>query len=72
MFMLRSLLQSRKFWLTLIAWLVAGYHLIQGNIDVNTFVDATVALVGILVSMIAVEDAAEKINFGGRDRDARG
>lgn len=54
---LKSLMQSRKFWLTLLAWIAAAGAFVQHQIDAESFVTATVALVGVLISTIAYEDA---------------
>lgn len=59
-----SLLQSRKFWLALIAAVVAGILFVRGEITAEQFANALVALGGILVAAIAVEDAAEKHSSG--------
>lgn len=66
---LKSLAQSRKFWLTLLAWIAAAGAFAQHQIDADAFVTATVALVGVLISTIAYEDAhapvvIESVNDG--------
>ena len=60
-----GLLQSRKFWLALIGVLVAGYLMLTGQLLVEQFVDAIVALIAVLVTGIAIEDGAAKINSPG-------
>lgn len=61
-----SLLQSRKFWLALIAFIVAAVLFVQGQISPEQFVDAVIALVGVLVAAIAIEDAALKMSLTER------
>lgn len=61
----KALLQSRKFWMALLG-VVAGIVLyVQGAIDAGQLADLIVALAGIVIGAIALEDAAEK-RAGGR------
>ena len=53
-----ALLQSRKFWLSLLAFINTAILYAQNEISAEAFVGATVALVGLLVSAIAYEDAS--------------
>ena len=57
---LKALLQSRKFWLALIAVIGGIVMYIQGAITPEQLVDLITALVGLLVGSIALEDAAAK------------
>lgn len=61
-----SLLQSRKFWLALIAFIVAAVLFVRGQITPEQFTDAIIALVSVLVAAIAIEDAALKNGVGKR------
>ncbi len=63
---LSALLQSRKFWLALVAAISAVVLFAGGGITADQLVDAILVLVGVVVAGIAVEDAAEK--FGLRER----
>lgn len=63
---LSALLQSRKFWLALVAAISAIVVFVGGGITADQLVDAILVLVGVVVAGIAVEDAAEK--FGLRER----
>jgi hypothetical protein len=56
-----SLLQSRKFWLAVVALGIAGWQLYQGGIDVGTFIDAMIVVIGLLITAITAEDVAYKL-----------
>lgn len=56
-----ALIQSRKFWLALVGGLVAGYLFLSGQIAVEQFLDAVLALIAVLMGTIAVEDGAAKL-----------
>ncbi len=57
---LQSLLRSRKFWLSLVAVFQAVVlHYFQVPEEIW---QSIMALVAVLITMIAVEDAAEKLN----------
>lgn len=57
---LKSLAQSRKFWLTLIAFIGASAAFYRGLIDAEQWVNSILALVAVLVTAIAIEDHGEK------------
>lgn len=57
---LTALLQSRKFWIALFGVIGSVILYVQGAIPPEQLSDAIVALVGILMSAIALEDAAQK------------
>lgn len=57
---LLALLQSRKFWLALIAALSALILFATGHITADQLTDTILILVSIVVAAIAVEDAAAK------------
>jgi hypothetical protein len=54
---LASLLQSRKFWLTLLGFIGSSVAFYQHSITADMWVESIVALVGVLVVSIAYEDA---------------
>lgn len=56
----KALLSSRKFWLSLLGAVAAIVLYLQGSITADQLVDAILVLVGVLVTTIALEDAAEK------------
>ncbi len=60
---LKSLLVSRKFWLALLAVITAAVMFAGGDITAAELVNAIVALTGLLIGGIAVEDAARNINL---------
>ena len=53
---LQSLLQSRKFWLTLLGFIASSVAFYQHSIDAGMWVESIVALVAVLVFSIAHED----------------
>lgn len=57
---IKALLNSRKFWLALLGVIAAIVLYVQGSITADQLVDAILVLVGVLVTSIAIEDAAEK------------
>lgn len=60
---LASLLQSRKFWLGVLAVVLASLMLARGEITADRWVDAVIALAGIIILAIAAEDSAEKLGL---------
>lgn len=62
-----ALLQSRKFWLSLLAFINTAILYAQNEISAESFVSATVVLVGLLVGAIAHEDAARKGREGATE-----
>lgn len=59
---LTALLQSRKFWVTLLGVIGSGILYFQGSISPEVFAQSITTLVGLLVGSIALEDAAAKHN----------
>ena len=57
---IKALLQSRKFWLAVIAEIAAIVMFVQGMIDADKLADLTVALAGVVIAGIAIEDHGEK------------
>lgn len=53
---LKSLAQSRKFWLSLVGFIGASAAFARGLIDAEQWVNSILALVGVLVTSIAIED----------------
>lgn len=66
----RSLLQSRKFWLAVIAVSMAIVLFIRGDIAADQLVDTILILAGIVIAAIAVEDAAAKSAGAKQGRDS--
>ena len=62
-----ALLTSRKFWVASISAIASAYLYIRGAIDADTLADVFVVLGGVLVSAIALEDAAEKRGGGNAE-----
>lgn len=61
---MKSLAQSRKFWLAFITAVIATVMFLRGDIDANALVDAILLLVGLVIATIAIEDGAEKLGAG--------
>lgn len=56
---LQSLLQSRKFWLTLLGFIASSVAFYNHSINADVWVEAIVALVVVLVFSIAHEDSGK-------------
>ena len=54
---LNSLFKSRKFWLTLLAFIAASVAFAQHTVSGDVWVESIVALIAVLVFSIAHEDA---------------
>lgn len=54
-----SLMQSRKFWVTLLGFIGASVAYSRHEIDANLWVTSIIAFVLVLVSSIAAEDVAK-------------
>lgn len=57
---IKALLQSRKFWLSLIAAMVGAVLFARGEITADQLANLCAALGMVLVAAIAIEDAAAK------------
>lgn len=57
---IKALLQSRKFWLSLIAASVGVFLFARGEISAEQLANLCAALGAVLVAAIALEDAAAK------------
>lgn len=57
---LKALLTSRKFWLAFLGVATAAIMFAAGDIGAEQLADAIVALIGLVIGGIALEDAASK------------